>query len=181
MEKPYLKLKHLLIIVFTLSFHFNSSALLFSKSQHWFHKKNLFTLNTNTFLDLGESEWTSFKKLSKISFLWTLKDEVSLNRPSTMRVDIEKNLGKNLKSQLDSWLVDYKQFGFDVIESKPFMLDTNKAILIKLTQPDKKLSIRQVIIQNKKELITFTCTSEDQNSLKAFKECNRSIKNLVLL
>jgi hypothetical protein len=93
----------------------------------------------------------------------------------TVRVDqLEKDVA--LDRYVNRWLKEYPRYGFDVLNSKPFALDKQRAYVIDLVNRDGGKQVRQVIFMKKRTVAILTCRDRIAAFNESLKGCNDIIR-----
>lgn len=104
----------------------------------------------------------------------------SLKNSPTARFSVNiDNLKKEstLENYSRKWAKEYHQYGFDLIRSKPFKLNSALGVVYDLKARNKPVQIRQVIFLKDKVAVTMTCSDEIKSFSTSFPECDRMVRN----
>ncbi len=98
-------------------------------------------------------------------------------RPTlSVRVD-DINSKMALKNYVSLWQKEYPKFGFKVLGSKEFNINSNKGYVVDLLNKSKNRQLRQVIFKNGSKTAILTCRDHIKTFKKSLKNCNKIIKS----
>ena len=119
------------------------------------------------------SGWKKLDTGNKPEILLALKAKKS-NTSFTVREF--KSSGKSLKTSAQSWIRDYKSYGFNIDYSKPIKLDDQTyGFQIKALHKKSNKVFNQYMSINNDKLLILTCQAEQKNL--DFENCGESLKS----
>ncbi len=75
------------------------------------------------------------------------------------------------------WMKEYPNYGFEVLSTTAFDLNSQPALVVDLLSRAKGKQIRQVIFKNDDKIAILTCVDDRGSFSKSLKECNEIVKN----
>lgn len=71
------------------------------------------------------------------------------------------------------WMKDYSLYGFDVLGSKLFNHNGQKALVMDVLQRKQKQQVRQVLFLNNKKVVILTCQEQEKKFNQILADCNQ--------
>lgn len=78
-----------------------------------------------------------------------------------------------LEAYSKKWAKEYYQYGFDLVGSKPFKLNSAAGVVYDLKSRTRPIQLRQVIFVKNKTAVTLTCSDEIKHFNSSFPECDK--------
>lgn len=94
----------------------------------------------------------------------------------TIRVD-DLQIKQSLKNYVKQWLKDYPRFGFDILNSKPIRINSQRAFLLDMINRQTSRQLRQVVFLKNKTAVILTCRDHRESFKSALSTCNEIISN----
>ncbi len=123
----------------------------------------------------GGSGWAHSEPPKDNKFVATVYDGPS-DASLTVRVDrLQKEVP--LEKYVQRWLKEYPRYGFDVIGSKPFMQNKDRAYFFDLVNHDTGKQLRQVVFLKDQRAVILTCRDKVASFSDSLKSCNQIIRS----
>jgi len=128
----------------------------------------------------GPTGWIQTAPPKHITALETLyrapKMDHGVQASLTVRVDDTKDM-PTLKGYVRRWLKDYRRLGFDVLASKPVLINGQEAYLVDVINQESQKQLRQVVLVRQEVAVIMTCRDHKENFSATLKTCHSIMRN----
>ncbi len=133
-------------------------------------QKGLFLIPQGFILKTEKTSW----QLAAESKDQKLRYSQGKNSTALLSVQTE-NLKTDMKIEdyAKRWMKDYSLYGFDVLGSKLFNHNGQKALVMDVLQRKQKQQVRQVLFLNNKKVVILTCQEQEKKFNQILADCNQ--------
>jgi hypothetical protein len=144
-------------------------------------KDSFYTLSQGFKLSIPDQNWQLLNPKAGHSLLdgeLQLKSLLQKDRKLTLKMD-RTHRPLTLEAYAKRWMRDYSSYGFEILGSKAFQQNQNKALVIDLVHREKQKKIRQIVFLQNQRVIMLTYSDLQTQFEQGLPEFNDIVKSFA--
>lgn len=163
--------------ILATSFHRAQAAPLPATSSSELMNRQIWSYNSDDGYSISRqnTQWTAQADFLNDEVVFHSQDSKSLGELKMRTLKLSQD---TFDQYLKKSLREYSLYGFEILGTKSFVQDNRKALAVDLFHRKENIQIRQVLAENKKTVVIFTCRDQVSSFNKTLSDCNRVMGSL---